>query len=263
MEVCLFDAHFNKYVWYDETNNYFDVDIIEEKYLKAIKLFLERVKGFGFNRILYPIGNDFFNSDGMYNSTTQGTPQDNDLLWHDAFRRGTKLIKDSIYLLKESGVPVDVLLIPGNHDYTNSFYLGEYLDAWFKDDEHININNSSNPRKYYTYGNVLLGFTHGSEEKRDALPMLMANERKDLWSGSEHREWHLGHYHKKNGNKYTIMNKDYFLNEENGVVVRTLSSISGHDSWHHKKGFVNSKKGGDGFVWSKDNGLIAHININV
>ena len=40
-------------------------------------------------------------------------------------------------------------------------------------------------------------FTHGSEEKRDSLPMLMANERKELWAETKFREWHLGHMHRK------------------------------------------------------------------
>lgn len=262
IEICLFDAHFNKYVWSDETDDKYDAKIAEERYLGAIKTFIDRVRGFGYERILYPIGNDFFNSDTMGNMTTSGTPQDNDLLWHQAFRRGVKLIKDSLYILKKQGVPIDVLIVPGNHDFANSFYLGEYLDAWFRNDELINIDNSPNPRKYYPYGNTLLGFTHGSEEKRDSLPMLMANQSK-LWAESKYREWHLGHFHRKKNFKYTILDKGLELEEEHGVLIRTLSSISGTDSWHNKKGFVGNIKAGDGFVWSLDKGLTAHININV
>lgn len=262
IEICLFDTHFNKLVWAEETDDEYDVEIAEKRYIGSILNFLERVKNFGYNRILYPIGNDFFNSDTNTNNTTAGTPQDNQLLWHNAFKRGTKLIKDSIYLLKKQGVPIDVLIIPGNHDYVNSFYLGEYLSAWFKDDPLVNIDNSSNPRKYYSYGNLLLGFTHGSEEKRDSLPMLMAN-KKDLWAKSVYREWHLGHFHRKKNYKYTILDKGMELDEEEGVFIRYLSSLAGSDSWHNKKGFVNNIKAGDGFVWSHDKGLIAHININI
>ena len=263
LEVCLFDAHFNKYVWREETDDRYDVDIAEQRFLSAIKTFIDRAKGFGFNRILFPVGNDFFNSDVMGNTTTAGTPQDNQLLWHEAFRRGVKLIKDAIYLLKENNVPVDVMVIPGNHDYANSFYLGEYLSAWFNNDELVAINNNPNPRKYYKYGEVLLGFTHGSEEKRDSLPMLMANERKELWAETKFREWHLGHMHRKKNYKYTVLDKTLEVDEEDGIIVRYLSSLAGTDSWHNKKGYVTNQKAGDGFIWSSSKGLLAHININI
>ena len=262
LEICLFDTHFNKYVWHEETDDRYDVEIAEKRFLNAITTFVDRAKGFGFNKILFPIGNDFFNSDGMGNLTTAGTPQDNQLLWHQAFRRGVKLIKDAIYLLKQNGVSVDVLIIPGNHDYANSFYLGEYLSAWFKDDELVFIDNSPNPRKYYSYGEVLLGFTHGSEEKRDSLPMLMANE-KNLWAKSKYREWHLGHFHRKKNFKHTILHKGLEVDEEDGMTIRYLSSLAGTDSWHNKKGYITNQKAGDGFIWGAKEGLMAHININV
>lgn len=262
LEICLFDTHFNKYVWTDETDDTYNVEIAEKRFLTSVQTFIERAKGFGFNRILFPVGNDFFNSDGMGNSTTAGTPQDNQLLWHQAFRRGVKLIKDAIYLMKQTGVYVDVMVVAGNHDFANSFYLGEYLAAWFKDDKLVTIDNSPNPRKYYSYGEVLLGFTHGSEEKRDSLPMIMANQ-KDLWSKSKFREWHLGHYHRKKNYNYTVLHKGLEVDEEDGMIIRYLSSLAGTDSWHNKKGYISNVKGGDGFIWSSKDGLIAHININI
>lgn len=262
LEICLFDAHFSKLVYENETNDTFNSNILEENFLNSVKTFIDRAKVFGFNRILFPVGNDFFNSDGISYSTTGGTPQNSELVWQEVFRRGTKLIMDAIYLMRDTGVNVDVLMIPGNHDYSSNFYLGEYLSAWFKDDEIVNIVNGANPRKYYLYGKVLLGFTHGNEEKKDYLPMLMANE-KEMWAMSEYREWHLGHYHKKIKYKYNVLDKFKDVDEIDGVTLRHLSSLSGADSWHNKKGYILSKKAGDGFIWNADKGLLAHININI
>ncbi len=262
LEICLFDTHFNKLVYNDETNDKYDIEIAEKRFLSTVSEFIERAKVFGFDRILFPVGNDFFNSDGMSKATTAGTPQDDNLLWHEAFRRGTELIKDAIYLMKATGVKVDVLMIPGNHDYMSNFFLGEYLNAWFKEDDLVSINNSANPRKYYSYGEILLGFTHGNEEKRDVLPMLMANE-KELWYKSRYREWHLGHFHTKRNYKYSVLSKDMVVDERDGIIIRHLSSLSGTDSWTNKKGYTMSNKAGDGFIWSGNEGLLAHININV
>ena len=166
--------------------------------------------------------------------------------------------------MKQAGVPIDVVVIPGNHDFERSYYMGSYLEAWFKDDPTIDIDNHASPRKYYNYGNLLLGLTHGSEEKEASLPMLMATDiqSKPLWSKTKFHEWHLGHIHRKRTVQYDI-NKSRLLNEDLGVTIRYLSSLTGTEEWHHKKGFVGSIKAADAFVWDYDYGLVAHLNTNL
>jgi len=191
-------------------------------------------------------------------------PKDEDLRWQKTFSVGVRLLVDAINMLRETGVPVDVLVIPGNHDFERSYYMGSYLEAWFKNDAAVNINNHASPRKYYRYGNTLLGLTHGGEEKETSLPMLMATdvESKPMWSETKFHEWHLGHIHRKRTVKYEI-NKSRPLNEDLGVTIRYLSSLTGTEEWHHKKGFVGSNKAADGFVWNHEFGLVAHLNTNL
>jgi DNA repair exonuclease SbcCD nuclease subunit len=167
-------------------------------------------------------------------------------------------------MLKQSGVPIDIVVIPGNHDFERSYYMGSYLSAWFKDDASVCVNNHASPRKYYIYGNTMLGLTHGSEEKEASLPMLMATdvESKPHWTSTKFHEWHLGHIHRKRTVKYEI-NKSRELNEDLGVTIRYLSSLTGTEEWHHKKGFVGSTKAADAFVWNKEFGLVAHLNTNL
>ena len=264
LEISIFDLHIGKLAWGGETFENYDVKIARQRFLTSIKKLLQRAQGFNYNRILFPIGNDFFNSDTMENTTTKGTPQDEDLRWQKTFDVGTRLLVDAINLLKQSGVPVDVVVIPGNHDFERSYYLGSYLEAWFNQDPLIYINNGASPRKYYRYGNLLLGLTHGSEEKEASLPMLMATdiESKPLWSETKFHEWHIGHIHRKRIVQYDI-NKSRLLNEELGVIIRYLSSLTGTEEWHHKKGFVGSTKAADAFVWNHEFGLIAHLNTNL
>ena len=45
---------------------------------------------------------------------------------------GVKLLIDGIGLLKQMQVPIDVIVIPGNHDLERSYYMGSYLEALFK-----------------------------------------------------------------------------------------------------------------------------------
>ena len=38
--------------------------------------------------------------------------------------------------------PVDVVVVQGNHDYERMFYAGEYLRAFFKNDERVDVDNN-------------------------------------------------------------------------------------------------------------------------
>jgi len=264
LEISIFDLHIGKLAWGGETFENYDVKIARKRFLGSIGKLLQNASGFKYERILFPVGNDFFNSDTMENTTTKGTPQDEDLRWQKTFNVGVRLLVDAINMLKQTGVPVDVVVVPGNHDFERSYYMGSYLSAWFKDDASVWINNHASPRKYYRYGNVLLGLTHGSEEKEASLPMLMATdiESKPMWTDTKFHEWHLGHFHRKRTVKYDI-NKSRELNEDLGVTIRYLSSLTGTEEWHHKKGYVGSTKAADGFVWNHEFGLVAHLNTNL
>lgn len=266
LEISIFDLHLGKLAWGGETGEDYDSKIARERFIEAINNILHRASGFEFNRIVFPVGNDFFNSDNILSTTTSGTFVDNDLRWQKMFDIGTKLIVDSINILKQTGVPIDVIIIPGNHDFSKTYYLGAFLNAWFNEDKQVNINNGASPRKYYKFGKVLLGFTHGNEEKESSLPLIMANdiESKKYWSETNFHEFHVAHQHRKKNVKYSIFdNKSITLNEDLGVTVRYLSSLSGTDSWHNKKGYIGSIKAADAFIWNDENGLIAHLNSNI
>lgn len=264
-EVSIFDLHLGKLAWGGETGENYDTKIARARFLGAIKSLIQRASGFEYSRILFPVGNDFFNSDTIFNTTTKGTQQDEDLRWQKTFDIGVRLLIDAINLLKQTGRPVDVMVIPGNHDFERSYYMGKYLEAWFNNDPTVIMFNGASPRKYYRFGEVLLGFTHGSEEKEASLPMLMANdiESKPLWSETKYHEWHLGHIHRKRNINYTVLDKSRMINEELGITIRYLSSLTGTEEWHHKKGFIGQIKAADAFIWNDEAGLIAHLNSNL
>jgi hypothetical protein len=264
LEICLFDLHYGKLAWNGETGENYDTKIARTRFIYALTKLIKRSKAFPFKRVLFPIGNDFFNSDTILNTTTQGTQQDEDLRWQKTFKSGCELLIDGINILKKLGVPIDVLIIPGNHDFERSFYMGSFLEAWFRGDDLVKVDNGANPRKYYRWGKVLIGFTHGKDEAENSLAMLMAKDKesKKHWSDTDFHEWHLGHFHRKKTKKFTVLDKSNFVNEEDGVIVRYLSSLTGTEEWHFKKGFVGQIKAGEAFIWSDKLGMIGHVNSN-
>lgn len=256
LEINIFDLHIGKLCWAGETGENYDVKIAARRFMSALSKLLKRAEGFEFERILFPVGNDFFNSDTILNTTTEGTPQDEDVRWQKTFKLGLELLVRGVDLMRQYA-PVDIVIIPGNHDFTRSFYLGEALSAWYRNDDDVTVDTHASPRKYYKYGEVLLGLTHGNNEKEAALPQIMAVENRRQWAETTFHEWHLGHFHKKKTVRYQV------LDENLGVTVRYLSSLTGKDAWHHKKGYVGSNKAAEAFLWNYETGFVGQFNANI
>jgi hypothetical protein len=260
LEINIFDLHLGKLCWGEEVNNNYDIKIASARFNYALDMLIKRAQSFDFERILFPVGNDFFNSDNHLNTTTMGTRQDEDVRWKKSFKIGHKLLTDGIDRLREFA-PVDVLVIPGNHDFTKSFYLGEVLTAFYRNDGSVTIDNGANHRKYYEYGNNLIGLTHGDKESHEKLRSLMAGEAKAAWARTLYREWHLGHQHRKLSKAHVV--KSDFLHEELFVTIRSMSSLAGTDVWHHENGYLGPVRAAEAFIWNKQTGLIGNLNVNI
>ena len=234
-EIDIFDLHLGKISWKDETGEHYNLETACETYEEAIDYFIEHIKKQNVGRILLPVGNDFFNTDGSfpYPSTTKKTPQQNDGRWQQMFTMGRELLFDNILKLTEIA-PVDVVIIPGNHDFEKIF----------------------SPRKYYRYGKCLIGYTHGDKEKALNLPMIMATEKPLDWGECLYREFHMGHNHRKKEIKYNS------TDENQGVILRYMNSLSKTDAWHHEMGYIGAKKSAEMLIWDGDNGLEQQIFFN-
>jgi len=258
LELNIFDLHLGKIAWSEETGHEYNLDIASDIFHKCIEEFVEETQSKNIERIVFPIGNDFFNSDKAhpFNSTTKGTPQEEDARWQKTFRLGRQLIVDAINKLTQIA-PVDVIMVPGNHDYERNFYLGDSLEGWFYNNPNVTVDNSANPRKYYKYGQVLIGYTHGNEEKVTDLPLIMAHERSTDWALATFKEFHLGHEHRKKEIKFKS------TEEYQGVIIRYFNSLSATDSWHHKRGYIGAKRTAEALIWDKEKGLKNNIYFSV
>ncbi len=256
LEINIADLHLGKLCWEGETGENYDVKIAQERFFNVLKKMIHRVSVFDYNRIVFPIGNDFFNSDNLFNTTTHGTPQDEDLRWQKTYKIGRELLVNAIDFLSQYA-PVDVIVVQGNHDFQRMFFVGDALSLWYSNSKDVNINNSAKIRKYYKYGDVLLGFTHGSDEKVANLPLIMAQEATKEWGNTKFKEMHVGHLHHRKEIKY-LSTAEY-----NGIVVRFMRSLAGTDQWHSKKGYVGGIKGGECFLWNANDGLIAMFEVNI
>jgi hypothetical protein len=243
-EIALFDIHLGKLGWHGETDENYDHKIAEERFMNVIFDFYNRVKNIQIEKIVLPIGNDFFNFSTIDGATINGTRQDNDLRWQKLFLCGTELLIKAIDVLLEIA-PLEIFYVPGNHDKTTSYYAINYLYAWYRNNDNILIDKSPKTRKYIQYGKNLIGYSHGDMEKQ-RIKGIMQIEAPEAWGESRFREWHLGHLH----------NEQTQTTEERGIIIRNISSITGSDAWHYENGYVGSIKKAVGFIWDKNYGLL-------
>ena len=253
LEISLADLHFDRLVWGEESGENWDSLVSRQVASRAVERLLHLSSAFPVSRILYVCGHDFFTADSPNNTTTAGTPQTVDGRWQKSFKLGVQLQIAVIERLRQRA-PVDIVIVPGNHDSTRTFYLGCVLEATYAKTEDVRIFNSPSIRKYYRWGTVLIGHAHGHTEKHAALPLIMAGEAKADWAETTHREFHVGHLHQ-------MRETQFHAGVEFGPVrVRILPSLTATDAWHSQSGYVGTQKASEAYVWSFNSGYVGHFS---
>lgn len=255
VEISFPDLHIGKLSWDKETGEDYDITIAVQRAKDAVSELISRLDITKVDRILLPLGNDLISVDNKMGTTTMGTPQSADGRFGKMFRATKDLVIDTVTALNKIA-PVDILIVPGNHDESTMFTLGEVLEAWYKDDKGVTVNNSPKLRKYYQYGANMIMLTHGDKEKHSELGLIAAHEEAKMWGATKYREVHLGHFHKSKSTSYTTGD------EFPGFKIRILPSLSGADAWHYAQGYL-SAKGAKAFVWDKNKGLVTEHTYNL
>jgi hypothetical protein len=258
LEIDCFDPHFGKLSWGRETGEDYDIKIAKSRYLNAILDLCNKSSFYEVEEVLYPIGQDYFNYDTLNVTTPNNTPQHTDVRWQKMLIEGKLIAIESIELLKEQKqCPINIKIVPGNHDTMTTFMLGEVLDAYYKNDPNVTVDNSPKMKKYWRFGKCGVMFFHGDKGRWNEYPLVMMRDMQKEWSDVEFMEIHCGHFHKTKKVEHVT------ADELQGIVVRVLKSIAGTDSWHYNNNYTNTIKGAEAFVWSKDFGLEANIKSNI
>lgn len=253
-EIALPDMQLGRMVMASATGNHNDLtpETMISKAERMIDTLIGMVSHYPIEQVLFPVGNDFFDSDNLQMETVHGTLQQDDPRWQRVFELGVTFVRSMIDKLTPLA-PVKVMVIPGNHDETKSYYMGREISAWYHACPNVSVDNAECLRKYHQFGKNLIGLTHGYHEKFGKLDSLMAYEQPKMWAESIHREWHLGDRH----HKADMLLKTDEL--DNGVVVRILRSIAPPSVWEYNKAYVGALKAAEGFLWHKDRGVIAQF----
>lgn len=250
LEINIPDLHIGKLAWGEESGDDYDIKIAVKRYKDAVAELLGRTNLATLEKIILVVGHDMLNVDGKNNLTTAGTPQSSDSRFYKMVKIAKQLLIETVDELSVIA-PVDVMVVPGNHDSNSMLLLGDILSAWYHDSERVIVLNDAAPRKYYQYGQNGLMYAHGHNEKLQDLGIIFATENPKLWAATKFHRVHVGHWHHSKSIKFTD------VQEYPGFVVKIINSLSSNDAWHAEKGYL-SLKGAEAFLYHKDKGLLAN-----
>lgn len=251
--IDIADLHLNKLSLKEETGDEYNLKIAIERANKAIDEILTRAKPYNIEKILFVIGNDILNTDNN-KATTAGTSQSMETEWWRAFKIARKLYVEIIEKLLTK-CDLHIMHNPSNHDWYSGFMLADAVYCWFHKHPNITWDITNHHRKYFKYGQNLIGTSHGDGAKVDDMPMLMATEAKQLWSQTNYRYIYLHHIHHKKHLKYLVGS------DKQQITIEYMRSPSGADPWHSRNGY-HAPKSIEGFIHDKENGQVARITVN-
>jgi hypothetical protein len=242
------DLHYGKHGWVMETAEEYDRKECERRLLSTTSALIAKSTSHGkLSRAIIGVGGDWFHIDNPLMQTTRGTPQDTDgrflqILW-EGFELAVAHIEQWL-----AAVPViDLAIVRGNHDSHATAVLRMLLWERYRNDARVRMKRTFLTREYFTFGESLIGFTHGEDTKDSELGALMATERREAWADTKYRHWFTGHWHTQK------------MDERYGVVVEHMPSLAGSDAWHHRKGYVGNRKALTATLFHREEGAIARI----
>lgn len=238
--IDIADLHMNLQATLFSTNNEYNCEIAEKLFFYVIEDILSRTEKYNFKEIIFCIGGDMLNGDNLLGATTKGTPQNSDTHYYDAYEKLCSMVIKAIDVLKEK-CKVSVIYVMGNHDELTGFKLAKYVDAWFRDDNNVEVDYQPLPRKYKVFGKTLFCFAHDGDIKK--LPMLIADEAREFWSKVDTTEVFLQHLH-----------TEQVLLEDNNIRIQRLPTISAKSKWSNDKGY-SSKRQCKSFIFDLNDGL--------
>jgi len=259
LEFGLYDHHIGMLAWHEECGSDYDSDIADRLAQYAVEIVLQRCKSYDIERVLLPIGHDWLHTDaeidGKGGVTTKGTAQDVDTRPQKMFRRAVRVARGMVDTFRDVA-PVDVVIVPGNHDRTRAFAVGEVLGAVYESDPEVTVTNTPGPRDYVEYGVSMIGLGHGDDIAEKELPLTMAQEAPEMWGRTRWREFHRGHTHGTRVLRFAP------ARDVGGVIVRTISSMVAEESWHTGKGYRH-QRAAEAFIWHRDLALMGTIVVGV
>lgn len=255
LEVAISDPHIGMFADASETGSKsYDTGKAVELILSAVDNITSRVRP---AETLLVFNGDILHCDNRSNVTEKSrNPLDVDGRYASNVDAAIEAITGSVALCAQVSKVVNVLVVPGNHDYHSAIILARVIHAYYRECPNVNVIVNKRPRHVFQWGNCLIGHAHGDGVKAPDWAKVIPTEFPMEWAGSRYRYMHLGHIH-KNKNIAPVE-----VDEQIGLVVEYLKALCPPDQWHVDSGYVGTIRGADGFLYHKELGLDTRWSFN-
>jgi hypothetical protein len=142
--------------------------------------------------------------------------------------------------------------VSGNHSEEASIYLRGHINAWFRNENRVRVEMKHISQQYHVFGKNILGFTHGHEMKPNKAGEVMVYDNQDIFSDSEFRYFHFGHFH-----------HDFIKNEGILCNVEIHKNIIPMDKWADSMGYRGIIGDAKAIYYHKKYGEIGRTRFNI
>lgn len=220
----LADWHIGLLAWHRETGKDYDLPIAQ----KVIRATMERLVDSApaaEQAVVLGLG-DLLHSDGYENQTTRSKNQlDVDGRYPKVLETATLLVMHTIDLALRKHKRVLVRILPGNHDGQSAIAVSLALAMFYRNEPRVTVDDDAGRFWFWSWGDVLLGATHGDMAKMREMPLVMAERVPEAWGKARFRHVYTGHIHTQTGV------------ELGGVAVESFQTPVVKDAWHHGMGY--------------------------
>jgi hypothetical protein len=244
--IDITDLHLGQLSWGAETGENYDHKIAVECMKKLINDIIAKSAVYTYDKIVFVIGNDFFNIDNIQSTTTKGTQQFNDVRWQKMFDVGCDVLVWGVEALRQAfpNSELEIIRVDGNHEKISIHAAVKYLAAFFRKDETVGIDTSPRAHKGFAFGNTALLFTHGQNELKNLD--WVYTEFRHLIGCTKWTEIHAGHKHCLR------------VEEKNGAMIYRNPAATAASNYTYENGW-NSVRQAVTRIYDKDDGLIHEI----
>lgn len=241
------DLHWGLLCWEGDSARNWDMKAAERRVVNSIKHLV--AQGPKTERaLLVSLGDYFHIDDGRAETPKSKNRLDVDSRYPKVLREGLRVLIETIKALLAKHQLVGVILVAGNHDPHLTPVLRLMVEAYFRDEPRVKIDTGSKKHHYFTWGQNLIGATHGDTGKHADLPGIMATDQPELWGRARHRLWMCGHIHHVKRQEYR------------GCTVETFRSPAPRDAWHDAYGY---RSGNDvtKIIFHREHGELSRFSI--
>lgn len=245
------DPHFGLMVWGAEASENWNLKIGVQTIRETFAQVVARTPPT--KQAILLVGGDTLHADNNLNRTPQsGHALQVDGRHQKVILTACETIVSNVVNILENHQKLDVVVIPGNHDETSAYPIAMFLAAWFRNEPRVNVDLSPGLFRFYEFGKVMIGTTHGHTVKAKDVPAIMAAREPEMWGRTRHRFIHTFHVH----------HSSKLLSEGGGCIAETHQIIAPQDAWHYGAGFLSGRSM-QSICYDRERGEVARTRVAV